>query len=1234
MILLCIFSLITILSDTPDSLVIKYTAEYEKNAVGDKVWYDLKDGDFFPEGKGFPELASVKRRILTPVKGKIELTYNVLSILNEKGIPTVLRHYGDEQTREVPEIYTPSPVTITENHPSPHGNATILINPFSFDGRKVQVRNSILIKIYFRGGKWIRPRGYQEKNSRIFLNETRGERIRTSATRGIRQGAFLYAKLKTTNEGLYEVTPEDLRGIGINPSSIDPEKIEVLGGYDRIMRWNMDSLESMDTLPGVLPAIYEVDGDGIFEEGERIIFYAHSLSGWNRNRFTNTVDFYYHPYTDTNVYWLRFGGTSPLEMEQISETGGENVLHFTETLHLEKDSISPLKSGLAWGWKELNTTSGSSQNSINTTFNAPNAYNSETIIRVAFYPKVTGSYDIQVSLNGESSIKTVVVTFGDFPATQRKIFTDTIDALNSGLNNLVVTLQSTDQSIIMDYIEVSYERRPVAEGDKLLITQDSSFIRNYTATGFTIEPYLLDVNSDRVPSLVSHTFGNGNVSFSSGSRKILLQSYPHSIESISLADPASLLTGGADWIVITAEEFISPSLRLKGWRGNHLRDISSPTAQVVKIEEIYDNFSYGVRDPSAIKRFLNWTQTNWNPPVSYVLLFGDGSYDDKNLMGMPEGKTSFIPIHTDGTTIYQTAGYLQSNPSWDSWFADFNEDNTQDIPIGRVTASSISEAKGWVDKLIDYEKSTGDWRTKTIILADDAFTNTGYSSEDIKHTTYSEGISDLLPDWVYRDKIYLMEYPMVSETKPAAKNAHLEAMKEGALAAFYLGHGNLRGITHEAVFQIQDVNLLSNWRKTPFYYFGSCDVGYFERPDENSLADKLNLYKDGGSIVSIASGRATGYTDNGNLGVRIAQNLFNYSVATAGDAFLLAKEGGGDKTYTFFGDPATSILLDSVSLDVAIPDTARGGLQLEIRGTIRNSAEKVFCFLNEASYDTTLDAREGTGPIVPKIITKEGKTIFKGSAPVVNDSFTVKVNIPYDIEADSGKISLYSRGEKESYFSSKIYFTQGSPPADTLPPSVAFKIKDRIVGKGGLIPSSGEMTLVVSDSSGLDLRAGSNLQVAINNGSEIFLADRFTYITGSSTTGEVPVSYKTPFLSDTISFEVLAKDNAGNIATVRIAFKTGEEELLWNVDNYPNPMKDKTVIVYHLSEEVNVEIKIFTIAGRLVKELYPGISRYGPNYAEWDGRDRLGRKVSNGVYYYVIKAGDGEPYYGKIAVIR
>ena len=1234
MIIIYLFSLITVLSDTPDSLILKYSAEYEKNIAGDKIQYYLKDGGTYPEESGLPELASVKRRILTPVNGRVELKYKVLGTHTERGIPTIIKRYGESETRKIPKSYAPLPVTISENRSSPHGNATIMINPFSFDGKVIKVRSDILIKIYFYGGRWISPRGYQRKNPQIFLNKIRGEKIRTSAIQKLRQEAFLYAKIKTTKEGLYEVTPEDLQEIGLDPSLIDPEEIEILGGYDRVLRWEMDSLSAMDTLPGILPAVYEVNGNGSFEEGERILFYAHSLSGWGRNSFKESVFFYYHPYTDTNVYWLRFSGENPLDMEEISQSGGENVIHFTDTIHLEEDVRSPLQSGLAWGWKELSTTgvtAESSADTLNITFNALNNYNNQAIIFIAFYPKTAGDYDIEVSLNGTSVSKTIAsVGFGN---RTRTVFADTINTLNSGLNNIVITLETPEESIIMDYVEVIYERTLVADESRLSITQSETAIKNYTVEGFISDPYVLNISNSRNPSLVSSSFSSGNVSFSSDSRKILLQSLPYSLEGISLDDPTSLLQGGADWIVITDNRFLAQASRLKNWRENHLRGITSPVARVIEIDDIYNNFSYGVKDPSAIKRFLYWTQENWNPPVSYVLLFGDGSYDDKNLTG--NGKTSFIPIHTEGTTVHEFSLYITSNPSWDNWFTDFNYDSVQDLPIGRVTVSTVPEGKEWVDKLIDYERSTGDWQMKAILLADDAIKGDYDPGSEKAHTVYMENISNRLPDWIYKDKIYLMEYPMSgSLTKPAAQEEHLKSMSEGALLGIYLGHGNLTQLADEKVLVQSDINNFSNWRKTPFYFFGSCDVGYFERPNQNCIGGYSNLYKDGGNIVSLAATRATGYTTNRDLGLQLARYLFRDSTPTAGDAFLFAKELAGHFTYEFFGDPATSILKDSVLPEITIPDTASGGNQLEIKGEVNNSSDKIFCYFTEASYDTILDATE-TGTFEETVtVTKEGKTIFRGSAHIVNDSFTLKVNIPYNISADSGKISLYSRGEKDSYFTSQIYLVEGSLPDDTTPPTTEFKLQDRSLKRADLIPPSGNITLMVTDSSGLDLRAKSNLQVIINNLDPLFLADRFSYITGSSSAGQVTFSYTSPGFSDSINFKVYAKDNAGNVTTDSTSFKIGEEELLWDVKNYPNPMKDKTVIIYHVSEEVPVTIRIFTIAGRLVKEISPGVSRYGPNYVEWDGKDKKGRRVSNGVYYYAIQAGDSKPYYGKIAVVR
>lgn len=79
--------------------------------------------------------------------------------------------------------------------------------------------------------------------------------------------------------------------------------------------------------------------------------------------------------------------------------------------------------------------------------------------------------------------------------------------------------------------------------------------------------------------------------------------------------------------------------------------------------------------------------------------------------------------------------------------------------------------------------------------------------------------------------------------------------------------------------------------------------------------------------------------------------------------------------------------------------------------------------------------------------------------------------------------------------------------------------------------------------------------------------------------------------------------------------------------NYPNPFNPETWIPYQLVEDVDVSIRIYDIAGQLVRTLHLGrkpagfyISKHKAAY--WDGKNQAGEIVSNGVYFYTIQAGD------------
>ena len=74
--------------------------------------------------------------------------------------------------------------------------------------------------------------------------------------------------------------------------------------------------------------------------------------------------------------------------------------------------------------------------------------------------------------------------------------------------------------------------------------------------------------------------------------------------------------------------------------------------------------------------------------------------------------------------------------------------------------------------------------------------------------------------------------------------------------------------------------------------------------------------------------------------------------------------------------------------------------------------------------------------------------------------------------------------------------------------------------------------------------------------------------------------------------------------------------------NYPNPFNPLTHINYDLPATMNVEIVIYNTSGQIIKKLATSEQSAGSYTISWDGTDSSGNKVSSGVYYYRVKAGN------------
>ncbi|MCJ7457935.1 MAG: T9SS type A sorting domain-containing protein, partial [candidate division Zixibacteria bacterium] len=74
--------------------------------------------------------------------------------------------------------------------------------------------------------------------------------------------------------------------------------------------------------------------------------------------------------------------------------------------------------------------------------------------------------------------------------------------------------------------------------------------------------------------------------------------------------------------------------------------------------------------------------------------------------------------------------------------------------------------------------------------------------------------------------------------------------------------------------------------------------------------------------------------------------------------------------------------------------------------------------------------------------------------------------------------------------------------------------------------------------------------------------------------------------------------------------------------NYPNPFNPTTNISFALPIDSKVSLKIYNIAGQLVRTLVNETMVAGTHTVTWDGINSNGEKVASGIYFYKLNAGD------------
>ncbi|MGD0754839.1 MAG: type IX secretion system sortase PorU [Bacteroidales bacterium] len=1089
----------------------------------------------------------------------------------------------------------------------------------------------------------------------------------------------LWFKIAITSDGIYRIDYSKLKQLGLeNPSNpmIFGNNCGQLSYYNDAPK--PDDLKEM--------AIQTFTGsDGIFNEGDYLLFFAKGTGRWIYNENTQEYDYIHHNYSDTAFYFLTSGPAPGKKIVAAAEPDQPVNYNSSESDALfihEQDIVNLIQSGREWfqeisaihidpGFTELIT-----------------AENIKYHIRVAARASVPTTFSLADGNSLEKSIRVDGVNLYDYTGTYAQI-TDSAGLILPSSASPVYDITflnngETGAHGWLDWITLQGRRSNSFSGSEMQYS-DSKSVAPGRITGFAIrslnnDALIWDITDPMNVRQIQYTINGENLGFKFASDTLkTFIAFTTDNAIVPLIKPAVVQnqdlhsSASADMIIVTHPLFRAYAEKLADI---HLKN-DGLVSQIVTPEQIYNEFSGGIPDIAAIRNFLRMKymkQKDSAHPLKYLLLFGDGSYENKT---PPPNNPNFIPTYQS-----ENSNVVVSSFTSDDFYGLLEDgageaDGTEDIGIGRLPVSDTIQAGIVISKIKRYldPVNMGSWKNVICLTADDEDANT--------HMEDAEGLAAILNDSVpaYNiDKIYLDAFKQTTtvngQSYPEVNKAIDDRINSGCLIFNYTGHGNENELAAERVVTTEDINSWNNGGKLPLFITATCEFSRFDDIDINlatrqmtgkpSGGEMVLLNKDGGGIALMSTTRVVYSAPNYDLNRNIFSCAFKRDESgnplCLGDIIKIAKNNSGSgpnkRNFTLLGDPALKlaypyhgkVITDSVN-NVSVYDkidslkalsliTIAGHIEDPL-GNPLNAFDGVVSPIvyDKASKIKTL-ANDG-GPTMTFDLMNN--ILFSGKTMAKNGRFNFTFIVPRDIDYSfgSGKISYYANDKNEDMNGSFNNIIVGGFSktllTDNEGPDIKLYMNDTLFKNGGITDSNPTLLAILNDQGGINTTGsgiGHDLTGFLDNDSNrsfvlnsYFVDDFDNYRRGS-------IKYTLSGLSEgSHSITVKAWDNFNNSSEKTITFQvvTGGKFLLRNLFNYPNPFISETNISLEHNrpdKELDVTINIFNIDGRIIKIIKTKIETTGYTIPPvvWDGNDEGGRKVGRGMYPYTVTiiTGNGE----------
>ena len=516
------------------------------------------------------------------------------------------------------------------------------------------------------------------------------------------------------------------------------------------------------------------------------------------------------------------------------------------------------------------------------------------ILEVALQGFTEAPHQVSVSLNGQA---VGVVDFAG-RAWQVGLVQLPPGQLLDGTNVVALRENGNPNAVsLVDYVSLTYPRVSIAEGDNLLFTlgypNTAAPLRigGFTSPGVRV----FDVTSPDRPvergGLVSFQEAGYAVDLASlpsprhGVRYLLAMTEERAKRPAAItANQPSILSDvdhNAGIVILSHRSFLPSLAPLKA-----LRESQGYKVAVVDVEDVYDEFGFGVKSPQAIRDFLGHAARSWRVAPRFVLLVGDGSQDPRDYLKLGQ---DFVPTKLVDTTTWETAS--------DDWMADLNGDGAPDVALGRFPVDSLTEAEAMVGKVVRYE--TGEQRFSSALFVADKAVVSNFKDQN-------ERLRVLLPPTVAIEdaNVDTLGYE-------AVRSQLLAAINDGVGLVQYAGHGTIDHWSN-GLLTSADVSTLTNHDRLPVFTVMNCLTGIFQEPLMEGLGEVLVKAENGGAIAVWASSGTTLAPAQQSLVSEFFKALFTSgNELTLGEATARAKaavtDGDVKSTWILLGDPATRL---------------------------------------------------------------------------------------------------------------------------------------------------------------------------------------------------------------------------------------------------------------------------------------------------------------------------------------